>query len=253
MKLQNKIVAIFFSFALWGSAEAQWSVNCTNCGNEVTQYMNYGELLSQTVQSAQQLATQVSQYMTMVQNLQQLPAQVIGGVLSPFGDQAGDLLKLYNAATSLSFSASQAQNVVNGTLQGGVSMNLTPTQYAQYIAQQAQNRGGVFAKMFNDNNQKLQDLQKTSAAFKTASDNVPNLQGNLDGLAQLNTLAAASGNVATDMLAVNRQALSIKLDEKTNEAAGINMAEQVKQQRIDDMNANLDALGTGLKANKTWR
>lgn len=235
------------------SARAQISTLCVNCGNEVTQYLNYGQLLSQTATQAQQLATQVSQYMSMLTNLQQLPAQVVGSVMSPFGTQAGDLLKLYSAASSLSYSASQAQNVVNGSLQGGLAMNMSPTQYAQYVATQAQNRGGVFQQMFTDNNQKLQDLQKTSAAFKAAADNVPSLQGNLDGLAQLNTLAAASGSVATEMLGVNRQALAMKLDEKASEAAGINMAEQIRQQRIDETNVNLDTLGTGLKANKIWR
>lgn len=234
-------------------ARAQWAVTCVNCGMEVTQLLNNVELMTQTVSAANRLTTQISQLATMYQNLTQLPTQLQSTVSLPFQSQVTELTALYNAVNSLANSANQVQSMMNGTLQSAASMNMTPSQYNQYLAQQAQNQGGIYQQMLTDNNRRLQELQSTSTAFRQAADNIPNIQGNLDNLQQLNLLAAASGNVATEMLATNRQALAMSLRQNVVDVNEANRLMQLRQQSTDDLNVNLDTLGSGLRTRTTWR
>jgi len=234
-------------------ANAQISTLCVNCGDQITQFLNYGQLLLQTATSASQLATQVSQYMTMIQNLQQLPKEMLNGISLPFNGQLGDLSKLYNAANSLSYSATQANNMIDGVTRGSLASGLNPTSYLQSLAQQAQTRGGVYQTMVDDNNRRLKDLQQTSTSFQQAAQNVPNLQGNLDSLAQLNSLAAASGNVATEMLAVQRQSVGMQLEEKSSSEAAKTAISVMKQQQIQEEDAMHQGISQGLKTSKPWK
>jgi P-type conjugative transfer protein TrbJ len=215
-------------------AQAQVSTVCVNCGSEVTQYLNYAELLSQTASSASQLSTQISQYATMVQNLTSLPTQMLSDVTAPFKSQLSDLSTLYTAATSLSSSASKVQKLIDNNLQSSAAAGMTPSAYVKYVADQASTRGGVYKQMIDDNNTKLKSLQDTSTAFQKAADNTSNLQGTLDGLQQTNSLAAASGQVATDMLGVQRQAIGITLQDKADHEASSAAALQMRQ---DDLSA----------------
>lgn len=250
MKLKLSVLAILFCWFSILPAKAQVSTLCVNCSNEVTQGLNYIELGAQTITAAKQLTAQITDFLT---NTTKLPGSVSGAISQHFGVETTDLLRLYNAAATLSNSVRQSQSVFNGMLQGGVAMGVSPTEYQRYVAQQAQTVGGTYRQMFDDNNQRLRDLQRASTTFQAAAENVPNLQGNLDSLSQLNALAAANGNVATEMLAVNRQALAIRLDDKANEQAAIEAAAQMRQQRMSETDANLEALRTGLKANTRWR
>lgn len=250
MKLKRFVLALSLCGVSILSARAQVSTLCVNCGNEVTQGLNYIELGLQTISAADQLRTQITDFLT---NTAKLPSSVSGAISQHFQTETGDLLRLYNAAATLSNSVRQTQNVFNGMLQGGVSMGVSPTEYQRYVAQQAQSVGGTYRQMFDDNNQRLRDLQRASATFQAAAENVPNLQGNLDSLSQLNTLAAANGNIATEMLAVNRQALAIRLEDKASEQAAIEAAAQMRQQRMNETDANLDSLRSGLRANTRWR
>lgn len=234
-------------------ANAQIATLCVNCGDQITQFLNYGQLLLQTATSASQLATQVSQYMTMIQNLQQLPKEMLNGISLPFNGQLGDLSKLYNAANSLSYSATQANNMIEGVTRGSVASGQNPTSYLQSLAQQAQTRGGVYQTMVDDNNRRLKDLQQTSTSFQQAAQNVPNLQGNLDSLAQLNSLAAASGNVATEMLAVQRQSVGMQLEDKSSSEAAKTAISVMKQQQIQEDDAMHQGISQGLKTSKPWK
>lgn len=235
------------------AAQAQWTVSCTNCDNEWTQLLNFGELLWQTYTQMSQLETQIDQYKTMVQNLEQLSGNVQSGISSPFQGQIGDLQKLYNSANALSRSAKETQAMIDGTLQGSASMNMTPSNYQKYMAQQAKSQGGVYQQMLDDNNNRLMNLQQTSQAFQTASANVGSLQGNRDSLAQLNALAAASGNVATELLSVNRQLMAMKLEEKATEKADQAVTANTKQQQMQDTRTNLDALKNAFSGGQKWK
>jgi P-type conjugative transfer protein TrbJ len=235
------------------ATHAQVSTLCVNCGNEATQYLNYGELLTHTTQGAAQLRTQISQYAAMIQNLQQLPGERVSSLMGPQANQIVGLVDLYSATNSLFSAASQANSVVSNTLSSAAAMNMTPSQYNAYVANQARTRGGVYQQMMTNNNNSMRNLQKVSESFQKAAEKVPDLQGNLDSLGQLNTLAAASGQVATEMLATNQAALNLQLDDrKKSEDAAAVMIED-RQRRDDDFKANLNALGTGLKANKVWQ
>lgn len=234
-------------------ANAQVATLCVNCSDQVTQFLNYGQLLTQTATSASQLATQVSQYMTMIQNLQQLPAKLMGDVLSPYKDQISDLTKLYDATNALYQSANMAKTSIDGTLKGGVAMKMDPVDYLKYVAAQAKTRGGVYKQMLDANNQRMQDLQKTSTAFQKAAENVPNLQGNLDSLAQLNTLAATSGKVATELLSLQRQAMSMQVQESVNQESANEALSEANQLSIQERAANFKDMRDNLKANKKWK
>lgn len=241
------------SFLPAAPAQAQVAVACVNCGNEWTQLLNYGELLMQTSQSASQLATQISQYTTMIRNLQQLPGQLVGELTGPYAQQISDLAQLHNAANSLYKSGSDAKSSIDDILRGGMAMNLSPTDYLKYVAEQARSRGGVYQQMADGNSRAMENLQKTSASFQKAAKNVPNLQGNLDSLAQLNTLAAASGQVATEMLAVQRQAMAMRIEEKDKEEESRAVTAEGQNAVLEAQRTEFQGLQGGFKVNKTWR
>lgn len=262
MKKLARVLAISTacSFLPAAPAQAQVAVACVNCGNEWTQLMNYGELLMQTSQSASQLATQVKQYSTMIRNLEQLPKQIIDELTSPYAEQIKDLAQLYKEAKSLYASTMDlyastmdAKSSIDNILRGGIAMNLSPTDYLKYIAEQARSRGGVYQKMAEGNSRALENLQKTSASFQKAAKNVPNLQGNLDSLAQLNSLAAASGQVATEMLAVQRQAMAIQIEEKNKEEESRAITAEGQNAVLEAQRTEFQGLQGGFKVNKTWR
>lgn len=82
-------------------SQAQWSVTCTNCASETTQWLNKINMAKQLANQAQQIQTQLSQYQNALQNTAGSKTQIWGNAQAQI-QRLNSLLQQSRALTAAS-------------------------------------------------------------------------------------------------------------------------------------------------------
>lgn len=174
MKLKIVTAALAASFIF--SAQPTQAGGMSGMATEVTQMMNNTELLFQSAQDAENLLVTINQYTTMLQNLQQLPSQMVSQVL---GENFGSVIDKINKFQQL---ASVVQRVQNSSMQMGNSLksaagaadrlNMTPAQFAQMAVDQAKNRNAYFQEQVKMASNAAESVQLDSKALQQVADEI---------------------------------------------------------------------------------
>lgn len=143
---------------------------------EPTQLMNNAELLFQSAQEAENLLVTINQYTTMLQNLQQLPSQMVSQVL---GENFGSVIDKINKFQQL---ASVVQRVQNSSMNMGNALktaagaadrlNISPAQFAQLAVDQARNRNTYFEEQVKLASNAAESVQRDSKALQKVADEI---------------------------------------------------------------------------------
>lgn len=171
---------------------------------ELTQMMNNVELGMQSVQAQSQTMTQLSQYATQlkqymqeIQNMQNLPANVIQKNLKPYQEQlqiAEALYATYQNTNSnlmlLRTMFKDADAVIGG-------LGLTPEQFIHNETVATKRREGIYADAFANQKQAMHNVQQDFAKARDLAAQIPATVGVHESLSVTNShLNLVSGQLS---------------------------------------------------------
>lgn len=193
--------------------------------SEVTQVMNNGELIASTSKQAQLVAgqirdytSQVNQYVTMVQNLKNLPVAAVAATLRPYKETLRDLGELYRATDDVYKASNDAFLTYQKRRAEMENMNLSYDQYLNMETLLAAQKGGQYKVQYDKDLAALKKLQEKSQTLAGMESQINAVSGNVEGL-QL--LAQQNQIMAGELMELNS-----KIREKS---AAENIAKQQEQ------------------------
>lgn len=179
----------------------------TGGATEVTQLLNHLELINSVAQQAQMVETQLNQYATMIQHLQQIPAELIGTVTMPWQQLVSTYQNLAGAVGNVQTSFNSAYQMLQYRQGQMDALHMNPSQYLNAEMQLAQSKGGAYADQINRDLLTLSNAQTQAANLSTMTAQIPAIAGSVQGLQHLATQSAMMGGVLMDLrqIALERQ------------------------------------------------
>lgn len=169
-------------------------------GMQITQQ---SELVAIYAKEAEQAMTQLNQYMTMLQNLQQLPAAVLQQALGVgVGELAGQMqqyLSLYQSVSRLRGSAQQVADTLAFHERARSSLDMSADDYFNTLLALSRSGHSYYQRMHQDALTGMQSLERDAGDVQRLAATIPNVTGNIQGL---QTLAAVQTQVARQLVGV---------------------------------------------------
>lgn len=174
-----------------------WAGAATGGSTEVTQLMNNAELLAIAATEAEAVAEaierrliQVNQYITMAQNLKNLPSALMAKTLAPYQQQINALGRVYQAVTSLKQTTDTARNLFSQRLGEAGSMKMNVADYMRHEAALANQRGGIYRQRLQQDLAAIDQLQSRATALREVAEQTRQITGNVEGLQVLSQHAS---------------------------------------------------------------
>lgn len=168
---------------------------------EATQLANNAELVASYAKHAESVMVQINQYMTMLQNLQQLPAAALRDALGTgVGELAGQMqqyLSLYQSVDRLRRSAQATSRMLDFHGNALGSLNMSGEDYLNAMLALSRSGHEYYRGMHQDALSTLQSLERDGADVQRLADSIPGVTGNIQGL-QL--IAAGQAQVARQLV-----------------------------------------------------
>lgn len=236
--------AIFIAVSMMLSAQAYAGGAATGGATEVTQIMNNGELISSVSKQSQMVAGQLKdyalqtqKYMTMLQNLKNLPSAKIQEVLGPYQQTLGTIGKVYDATMDVYRTSTQAQQVYDRRMAEMRLLKMDPSAYLMNEVALAKARGGIYQQKLDSDRAALQVAQDKSMKLASMQDQVSSISGNVEGI---QVLAQQNQMMAGELLELNTN-LRREAAEKNADSVKKTQDDQNRQQLIDQMMKDGDA------------
>lgn len=188
---------------------------------EITQILNYGELISQT---AQQISTTSNTLMTAnstLQQLKQLDPSVVGQMTGLPINQVTQLASAYTVMSNAVGTYKDAAAVLTKAQQDSTALGVTPSQLLQMKANVAAAYGGVYQQQYSQEQAKLTQLAQTSKDVQDSAAQIAGVDANVKGIQLLanqnlkvqSLLVQLNDSVAT----ANSNAAQVKVNQATVE------------------------------------
>lgn len=219
--------------------------------SEVTQILNNGELIASTSKQAQLVAgqirdytSQVNQYVTMVQNLKNLPVAVVAATLKPYKDTLRDLGQLYQAVDGVYTAGNQAYSMYERRKAEMANMDMSYDQYLNMETLLAASKGGQYKKQYDKDLEALKKLQEKSQTLAGMESQVNSVSGNVEGL-QL--LAQQNQIMAGELLELNASLREKSAKEAADNELKMKVLAQTRAEReaeakrVGEMNAKTNS------------
>ncbi|GIK44811.1 MAG: hypothetical protein BroJett012_07140 [Betaproteobacteria bacterium] len=204
---KKHIIAVFalsFSLSFFPAPAMSGGGGLGGGATEATQMMNNAELVASYAKHAESVMVQINQYMTMLQNLQQLPASVLQEMFgSAFGDIAGTIgqyTQLYGRVSDLYTSARSVSQMLDMHGRAMDDLNMQPQQYVNNMIALSRTNRDYFRSVEEDAHRRIGNLERDMSAVQTYAQSIPNVQGNIQGLQTI-----AQGNAQISGLLVGIQ------------------------------------------------
>jgi len=173
----------------------------TGGATEATQLANNVELVASYAKHAESVMVQINQYMTMLQNLQQLPAAALRDALGTgVGELAGQMqqyLSLYQSVDRLRRSAQATSRMLDFHSNALESLNMSGEDYLNTMLTLSRGGHEFYRGMHQDALGTLQSLERDGADVQRLAAAIPGVTGNIQGL-QL--IAAGQAQVARQLV-----------------------------------------------------
>ncbi len=168
---------------------------------EPTQLLNHVELLHQVAQGATQIQNQINQYTTMIQQLKQLPPQLIGQTTMPWQQALAGYQALYQAVNGVQSSYASAYQTLSFRKGQMDALNMNPTAYLNAEMQLADARGGYYRDAINRDLQVLNTATQRSQALQQVTQSIPTISSSVQGLQTLSTQSSMMAGELQDIKA----------------------------------------------------
>jgi type IV secretion system protein TrbJ len=164
---------------------------------EPTQIANNMELAMSLIQQTRSVAEQITsrvtlikQYTTMVQNLKNMPSDVIQQTLAPYREQLAAFDQLKGSVNDLRNAAEGTRAMFSSRGMDFNSSGMNMSDYLKYELALAAKKGGIYKKRMNDDFKAMDTLREKASALRATAARTNAITGNVEGLQQLSQLSA---------------------------------------------------------------
>jgi len=230
---------------------------------EVTQIANNVLLGSQLVQQATTAAASVAakltlaqQYLTMLQNIKNLPQDMLKELAAPYKNQIKALLELQTSIKDLKTSADNTKAMFGLRGQDWVTSGKSLTDYLKYEVALADKKGGIYKKKLDQDIAAMDDMKEKATALRKTAEKTSSITGTVQGLQALTQL---SGMATGELMEIKGALLAQSADRnqaKMETEEGKKLTALYRQQMVEtykSQKAEADKINfTFPDVNKSW-
>lgn len=230
---------------------------------EITQIANNvllgGQLVEQATTAAASVAAKLTlaqQYITMLQNIKNLPADMLKELSAPYKNQIKALLDLQTSIKDVKTAADNTKAMFGMRGQDWATSGKSLTDYLKYEVALADKKGGIYKKKLDQDIAAMDDMKEKATALRKVADKTASITGNVQGLQQLSQL---SGMAAGELMEIKGVLLAQSADRnqtKMETEEGKKLTAQYRQQMAESMkNQKTEAdkiQFTFPEVNKSW-
>ncbi|WP_186050421.1 conjugal transfer protein TrbJ [Burkholderia gladioli] len=213
---------------------------------EVTQLLNHTELLASVASEAQVVTNTLNQYATMIQNLKQIPSQLIGTITMPWQQLASSYTNLAGAASNVQSAFTSAYQMLQFRQGQMNALGMSPLKYLSAEFQLAQTKGGAYQDQIQRDLQTLQSASSQAQNLVSLANQVPAIAGSVQGLQHLATTSSMIGGVLMDLRSIALQQQINTANQHVDDARNDQATSGVTQQMLQE--ANQQAAGVALSS-----
>ncbi|APA88985.1 conjugal transfer protein TrbJ [Paraburkholderia sprentiae WSM5005] len=192
----------------------------TGGATEITQLLNHAELVSSVAQQAQMVEqnvqaqiTRLQQYVTMAQNLKQVPASLIDQTLAPYRTQITNFQSLSTAITQLEQAASATSSLFGRSLTEMNTTGMSPALWLSAYSSLASARGGIYQQQLTQDMQNLDTLADRARNLQQIQSQIPNVTGAVQGLQMLNQQSNVLAGEMVDLHALMQRQVAQQMQD----------------------------------------
>lgn len=209
---------------------------------EITQLLNHAELVSSVAQQAQMVEqnvqaqiTRLQQYVTMVQNLKQVPTSMIDQTIGPYRAQISNFQSLSAAITQLQQAANATSGLFGRSLSEMNTTGMSPVQWLSAYTSLASTRGGIYQQQLTQDMQNLDALATRAQNLQQIQSQIPNVAGTVQGLQMLNQQSSVLAGEMVDLHALMQRQVAQQMQDRAGEAQAQGAAAQLAAARAAAM------------------
>lgn len=229
--ITKKIRLSLLSLALF-ALQAYAGGGATGGATEITQLMNHAELISNVVNTTNEVQNTLRQAMYLYQSLKNLDPNTIARMAGFPAQDIQTMANLYGQVSTLQSTAQQAAQVLNNFQAGAQYMNMDPQQYLLLRAQAAQQYGGVYAASFNSEANAITALQRQAQLVNSTISQIPANDSIVGSLSTLAAQNAQTQSITISMAQSIHQANQLAYAEKQQSMAAASAVSQQQRQQL---------------------
>lgn len=210
----------------------------TGGATEITQLLNHAELASSVAQQAQMVEqnvqaqiTRLQQYVTMVQNLKQVPASMISQTITPYRSQITNYQSLSTAITQLEQAATATNGLFGHSLSEMGSTGMSPSQWLSAYTNLASTRGGIYQQQLTQDMGNLNTLAQRAQNLQQIQSQIPNVTGTVQGLQVLNQQSNVLAGEMVDLHALVQRQVAQQMQDRVAQSQAQGNAAQLAAAR----------------------
>jgi type IV secretion system protein TrbJ len=212
--------ACAFSLAVYLPAQATGLIAGAT---EPTQIANNIELAASLIQQTRSVAEQIAakvtlikQYQTMVQNLKNVPENVIQQTLAPYKEQLNAFQQLQNSVSGLRGAAESTRAMFESRGADYRRSGLDMKSYLKYEMTLANKKGGIYRQRMDQDFAAMDALKDKASTLRRTAAQTSAITGNVEGLQQLSQLSSMQ---AGELMEIKSALLAQSADRNMEKAA----------------------------------
>lgn len=240
-QLLNSGFAVALAITLYASV-AHAGGGMTGGATEITQLLNHAELASSVAQQAQMVeqnvqaqVTRLQQYVTMVQNLKQVPTSMINQTITPYRTQIANYQSLSTAIMQLEQAASATNSLFGRSLSEMGTTGMSPSQWLSAYTNLASTRGGIYQQQLTQDMGNLNTLAQRAQNLQQIQSQIPNVTGTVQGLQVLNQQSNVLAGEMVDLHALLQRQVAQQMQDRVAQSQAEGNAAQLAGTRAAAM------------------
>lgn len=234
------------AFALFKFASAfAGSMGGFGGATEITQLLNNAELVASVAKQAEMVQQNIQAQITRLQNLAQMPSELIRETIAPYTQQVENFRSLYSAVTDLQQAAQSTSQLFSSAMSEMSSANLKPSQWLSALSSLAKSQGGAYRTQLNRDINAISALAKRAQNLQDIQSKIPGVTGNVQGLQMLNQQTNVLAGEMIDLHALVQRQVAMQMQDKVDQSQARDNAAQLlkaRSQQAADINAKEQSL-----------
>jgi type IV secretion system protein TrbJ len=152
-----------------------------------------GSLAEEAATAAATLATKITvaqQYLTMLQNIKNLPANMLAELSKPYKDQIKAFTDLQKSIKDVKNAAEETRAMFTSRGMDFRQSGKSFSDYLKFEVALAEKKGGVYKKRMDQDLAAMDTMKEKAIALRSVADKTASITGSVQGLQQLSNLAS---------------------------------------------------------------
>lgn len=170
----------------------------------------------------------------MLQNLKNIPANVVAETLGPYKQQLSDLNALYQATTDVYTTSTEAYNTLERRRAEMLALKMSPEEYVNAEMQLSKIKGGIYKAQADRDLAALKRAEEKSMKLASMGPQINEVKGAVQGL---QFLAQQNQAMAGELMELNSQLREISIQEKQLKEQQMKKTAEQKMRDLEQMDA----------------